>query len=172
MKRRQHVGHLLIRYETGQLAPRQAAWVEHHLTVCAQCRAELRMHQELTCDLREASRLFPRPAPDRIDNWWLAIQTKQPSWPLPRGRYALASLIAPVVLSLLLAGVLATEVTSVRAAVSTTYGGPAIDTTLEPTSRALSDILNPPRQSEMTATPDAGQRTLGPTTAPGLSQTD
>lgn len=172
MKRRQHVRHLLTRYVTDQLAPRQAAWVEHHLTVCAQCRADLQMHQDLTSDLRQASRLFPRPAPERVGNWWLAIQTRQPSRRLPRRRYVLASVIGPVVLSLLLAGVLATEVTSVRAAVSATYGGPAIDTTLEPTSRASSGILNPTRRSEVTATPDAGQRNLVPTTAPGPSQTD
>ena len=173
MKREQHVNHLLIRYATGQLNSQQISRVRSHLAVCKDCQFVLKQHEDLAIELRQAALSAPALVPEHIGSWWEAICTRQAAENRHQRRYVLVSLVAPIMLSLLLlAGVLATEAGSARAAVSATIGEPILDTTLEPTSRANSHGLPTSLQPETTATPDARGKVVTIPTAPSPAETE
>ena len=170
MKHEQHVRHMLVRCATDQLVSQQMTHVRAHVAVCADCRAALAHQEELVSELLQTALQVEEPASERVTEWWNVIQVQQ--WTrYPRHRHsAFVSLLAPVALSLLLlVGVLTIEVSSTQAAVSTTYGNPAIDTTLEPTSRAYPDSFDNSLRLDGTATPDAVVADLTIPTAPQSS---
>ena len=167
MKREQHVRHLLVRYVTGQLNPRQASRVRAHLSVCPSCRAEMSEREAVASQLRRTASRVEEPSTDLVKDWWRVIQLQGQTRRSRQQYSTIVSLLAPLAMSLLLlTGILGTEASSTQAAVSTTYGSPAIDTTVEPTSRAYLDGLVASVQPKATATPDPAVADITIPTAP------
>jgi predicted anti-sigma-YlaC factor YlaD len=167
MRREQHVRHLLVRCITDQLPPQKLARVRAHVAVCASCRAALAQQEYLASGIIQAGKSFEQPAPHLVMDWWNVIQMQRWARRPRQRKSAIMSLLAPLVVSLLLLiGVLATEVSSTHAVVSSTYGSPAIDTTLEPTSRAYPNSFGNLTHPDSTATPDSSAIDLSIPTAP------
>lgn len=174
MKPDKHVQHLLVRYLNGQTSPRQTDRIRVHLAACQGCRARLHEHEHLLHDLMQVADAQGLPSSERIETWWVSIRARQQTSLRSRAQTMLISLLGPVLLSILvLSGLLATEVSSVQAAVSETQGIPYIDTTLEPTGRAFPFVsFDQPAPLHPTATAEIGGPILVIPVAPTPAQSD